>query len=83
MTKPRWERTSSELPEDWWATADVLVYLASVDSPISRGTWTSYVARGQAPAPDRVIGSTPVWRSATITAWRESRRGGGWRASEM
>lgn len=81
MTLHHGEATS-ELPDDWWATADVLTYLASVGAPISRGTWTSYVARGQAPAAERVIGKTRVWRPATVKAWHESRRGQGWRARE-
>jgi len=67
------------LPEDWWTTADVLDYLRSVGSGISRSTWSTYVARGQAPAADGRVGAYPVWRPATVKSWQESRPGHGGR----
>lgn len=70
------------LPEDWWATADVLRYLESAGAPIGRSTWSTYVARGQAPPAERVIGGSPVWRPATVRAWHAERRGQGWRAGQ-
>lgn len=82
MSRLQRGEVTSELPEDWWATADVLAYLASAGSPIARATWATYVRRGQAPAPARKIGHSPVWRPDVIRAWQESRRGQGWRASE-
>ncbi len=45
-------------------------------------TWRAYVRREQAPAPDlppRVEGghALPVWRRATLDAWKEGRPGRG------
>jgi hypothetical protein len=67
----------AELPTDWWTTPDVLRYLEAVGAPIQRGTWSAYLARGQAPAPERRIGNYPLWRPATIKAWQASRQGPG------
>jgi hypothetical protein len=50
------ETSTPELPTDWWTTADVLAFLEIIGVPISRATWSAYVARGQAPAPDRMFG---------------------------
>jgi len=44
---------------------------------IRRNTWSSYVARGQAPAPSRYVGRTPVWTRTAVDAWQASRRGRG------
>ncbi len=57
-----------ELPTDWWTAADCAAFLG-----ITRGTWTAYVAREQAPAPERTFGRSPVWRPATIKTWAVSR----------
>jgi len=67
-------RIVSDLPSDWWSTADVASYLG-----VSESTIRSYVAREQMPKPDRRIGSVGVWRPATIRKWDEQRprRGGG------
>ncbi len=65
--------TDTELPSDWWSTADVLAYLKSVGTPISRATWSAYVSRGQAPAPDRTFGKSPVWRPKAVKDWQASR----------
>lgn len=67
------ERTVDQLPTDWWTTADVLAYLKSVGVPISDTTWRAYVARGQAPAPDRLFGRSPAWLPSTIRDWQASR----------
>ncbi len=71
--------TEPELPQDWWTTDDVLAYLRSVGAPISRQTWSSYVTRGQAPAPDRNFGRSPVWTPQAVRDWQEARprRGSG------
>ena len=58
----------AELPTDWWTVDHVAAYLG-----VSPGTWRSYVAREQAPAPDRQFGRSPAWRPRTVTAWDESR----------
>ncbi|HCT80120.1 MAG TPA: transcriptional regulator [Micromonosporaceae bacterium] len=75
MTK----KTADQLPTDWWTTADVLAFLESVGSPITDTTWRAYVARGQAPGPDRNFGRSPVWLPATIREWHSTRprRGSG------
>jgi predicted DNA-binding transcriptional regulator AlpA len=67
-------RIVSDLPSDWWSTADVASYLR-----VSESTIRSYVAREQMPKPDRRIGSVGVWRPATIRKWdaQRPRRGGG------
>src|SRR6266568_5101635 len=67
-------RIVSDLPSDWWSTADVASYLG-----VSESTIRSYVAREQMPKPDRRIGSVGVWRPATIAKWDQERprRGGG------
>lgn len=44
----------------------VLTYLRGQGRPISPSTWRSYVARGQAPAPARRVGRTPLWDPADI-----------------
>ncbi|MGL5862972.1 MAG: helix-turn-helix transcriptional regulator [Phycicoccus sp.] len=62
-----------ELPEDWWTTDDVLAFLRSVDAPISRSTWSAYVTRGQAPAPDRTFGRSSAWRPAAVREWQLTR----------
>jgi hypothetical protein len=67
------------LPDDWWTTADVLDYLGSLGAGIARSTWSTYVARGQAPAAEGRVGAYPVWRPSTIQAWQESRPGHGGR----
>jgi len=36
-------------------------------------TWTSYVARGQAPEPDGHVGRSPWWAPATIERYRQER----------
>lgn len=82
MSERQTETTAPELPKDWWATADVLAYLESVGSPVARATWATYVSRGQAPAPERKVGRTPVWRPDVIRSWHESRRGQGWRGEQ-
>lgn len=45
-------------------------------------TWRPYVKRGQAPPPDRREISTsghalPVWKKATLDAWKQQRPGQG------
>jgi hypothetical protein len=67
------ERSVDELPTDWWTTADVLTYLKSVGVPITDATWRAYVARGQAPEPDRNFGRSPVWQPAKIREWQAAR----------
>jgi hypothetical protein len=70
--------TTAELPNDWWTTDDVLAFLRSAGAPVSRATWSAYVARGQAPAPDRLFGRSPAWRPAVIRRWQAARPRRGW-----
>lgn len=46
-------------------------------SGLSPATVYSYRTRGILPPPDDYIGSTPVWRPATIRRWKASRPGQG------
>lgn len=47
----------------------VLSYLRGAGRSIAPSTWSSYVARGQAPKPARTVGRTPLWERADIDAW--------------
>lgn len=47
----------------------VLRYLLAAGRPIAPSTWSSYVARGQAPKPARTVSRTPLWDRADIDAW--------------
>lgn len=40
-------------------------------------TWRAYVKRGQAPAPLRRFGRTPIWDATTVRQWKEERPGQG------
>jgi predicted DNA-binding transcriptional regulator AlpA len=42
-------------------------------------TWSAYVTRGQAPAPRRHLGRTPLWDSGEVDRWLERRPGHGGR----
>lgn len=44
---------------------------------ITPASWRSYVARGDAPAPDGHLGSTPWWKQSTVTRWQAARPGQG------
>lgn len=44
---------------------------------IAASTWGSYVSRGQAPAPGRHVGGTPVWTREQIDQWQRRRPGRG------
>lgn len=54
--------------------AEVLAYLARHGRRIEPGTWSSYVARGQAPAPVRRVGRTPLWALEDISQWLAERQ---------
>jgi|GEM_PF-6530057 len=58
-----WGKDSQRVEE---ITADEAAKLWGVQ----RKTWSSYVARGQAPQPIRHVGRTPLWNRAEITAAR-------------
>ncbi|XKH58343.1 hypothetical protein LG293_17100 (plasmid) [Citricoccus nitrophenolicus] len=38
---------------------------------IEPSTFRAYVARGQAPDPDEIIGSSKIWHDSTIRQWRD------------
>lgn len=63
-----------------WTREQVLAHLAEAGMPVAPDTWSAYVSRGQAPAPLRRVGRTPVWDPADVRAWQDGRRGRGWRA---
>lgn len=62
---------------DGMTTEQVLAYLAERGRQIKPGTWTSYVARGQAPRPVRKVERTPLWDPRDIEAFAD----GTWRAA--
>lgn len=47
----------------------VLAWLEARGRKIAPSTWTSYTARGQAPAPSTYVGRTPLWDPADLDAW--------------
>lgn len=47
----------------------VLRHLRAAGRNIAPSTWSSYVARGQAPKPARHVQRTPLWERADIDAW--------------
>lgn len=49
---------------------------------VATATISAYKARGQIPAPDGVVGSTPWWYRKTITDWMAARPGQGWRKGQ-
>jgi hypothetical protein len=55
-----------------WTTDDVLRWLAEQGRPISASTWYAYVSRGQAPAPKRHVGRTPVWDPRAVKRFHEA-----------
>jgi hypothetical protein len=52
----------------------VLRYLRDAGRNIAPSTWSSYVARGQAPKPARHVQRTPLWERADIDAWLDRQR---------
>ncbi|MDO5633455.1 MAG: hypothetical protein Q4G34_01085 [Micrococcus sp.] len=56
------------MSERMWTIADVATHLG-----VTSSTVTSYRARGQMPAEDGVVGSTPWWHPETITTWQQTR----------
>ena len=58
-------------------TAQVIATLRGRGVVIAESTWRSYVSRGQAPAPVRRVGSTPLWDPADVVEWLGSRPGQG------
>lgn len=58
----------ADLPTDWWTAEDCAAYLG-----IAANTWRSYVARHQAPEPERKFGRSPVWRPRVVKTWDVSR----------
>lgn len=54
---------------------------AAAIAGVTADTFSAYVSRGQAPAPSRHIGRTPLWDEATVRAWAGLRPGKGSRAT--
>lgn len=62
--------TSAASATDRYLTRDqVLDYMRKQGRDISVSTWSSYVARDQAPRPDQRINRTPLWAVETIDAY--------------
>ena len=59
---------ASNLPDDWWTTADAAEFLGVTSSTIR-----AYLARGQMLVPDRQIGRMRLWRPSTIEDWNRQR----------
>lgn len=55
---------------------------AAAIAGVARSTFTGYVARGQAPAPVRHVGRTPLWDESKVKQWAESRPGQGRRTTD-
>jgi excisionase family DNA binding protein len=65
-------RRVSEPLSAYMTTRDIAAYLG-----VKPSTVTAYVARGQFPTPDAVIGATKLWNRSTVEAWaaRRPRKG--------
>jgi excisionase family DNA binding protein len=65
-------RRVSEPLSAYMTTRDIAAYLG-----VKPSTVTAYLARGQFPTPDAVIGATKLWNRSTVEAWaaRRPRKG--------
>lgn len=63
-----------------WLSEEIPVAEAAAIGGIKPSTFRSYVRRGQAPAPHRHYGRTPVWTRAVIIDWMNNRPGIGARS---
>lgn len=59
--------------------SDLTTAEAAALAGVKPRTWSSYVARGQAPAPAARIGTTPVWDREIVETWLANRPGQGTR----
>ncbi|WP_139738376.1 helix-turn-helix transcriptional regulator [Actinomyces wuliandei] len=55
-----------------WTTQDCAAH-----TDVATSTWRAYAARGQAPAPVRHVGRTPLWDPDQVRAWAATRPGRG------
>lgn len=63
---------------DELTTAEVLALIEDkTGKAIAAKTWTSYVARDQAPKPARHLSRTPLYLRSDIEQWISSRPGSG------
>lgn len=46
-------------------------------------TWSAYVTRGQAPAPEERIARTPLWSREVVEGWKAARPGRGRRKASQ
>lgn len=60
---------------------ELLLAEAAEIAGVRPNTWSSYVARGQAPAPTRRVGRTPLWSEDDVRQWVASRPGQGSRST--
>src|SRR4029453_2030150 len=61
-------RRVSEPLSAYMTTRDIAAYLG-----VKPSTVTAYVARGQFPPADAVVGATKLWRRATVQSWAAQR----------
>lgn len=61
--------------------AELLLAEAADIAGVRPNTWSSYVARGQAPAPVRRVGRTPLWDEDEVRQWVAERPGQGSRST--
>lgn len=70
-----------EVPEVTRVTVKGDVYVSAKEAAsiagVERDTFTSYVSRGQAPAPSFRIGTIKFWRLKTLREWMRKRPGEG------
>lgn len=60
----------------------ILLAQAADLAGVSKGTWSGYVSRGQAPKPVERVGSTPLWDEREVVEWVASRPGQGSRSTK-
>lgn len=63
------DQPAASYGETGMTSKQVLAFLRDHGRRISASTWSSYVARGQAPAPSRRVGRTPLWDPQDIAEY--------------
>lgn len=53
----------------------LLRWQAAAEVGVAVDTFSSYVARGHAPAPVEYVGATPLWDADEIAEWKHRRPG--------
>ena len=58
--------------EDLLTRSEVIALLRGRGRAIVASTWSSYVAREQAPPPVKHVGRTPLWKRGEVEQWAAS-----------